>query len=75
MTNLNYSISGLKDLLSDLENLSTCIMGLPKDHVSASVLRDLMEHQFELIQFIDGYCMMLEALESNPDLLVSLPTA
>lgn len=75
MTNLNYSISGLKDLLSELENLSTCIISLPKEHVSASVLSDLMEHQHELIQFIDGYCMMLRALESNPDLLESFPTA
>lgn len=69
MTNLNYSISGLKDLLTDLENLSTCISGLPKQHVSPSVLGDLMEQQYQLIQFVNGYCMMLQALEINPSLL------
>ncbi len=75
MTNLNYSISGLKDLLSDLENLSTCIISLPKEHVSASVLSDLMEHQHELIQFIDGYCMMLKAIEIDPKLLENIPAS
>ncbi|MDK9772719.1 MULTISPECIES: hypothetical protein [Vibrio] len=69
MTNLNYSISGLKDLLTDLENLSTCIAGLPREHVSASVLGELSEKQYELIQFANGYCMMLQALEVNPSLL------
>ncbi|MBY4623168.1 hypothetical protein NB622_00045 [Vibrio parahaemolyticus] len=69
MTNLNYSISGLKDLLTDLENLSTCITGLPKEHVSPTVLADLIEQQYQLIQFVNGYCMMLQAIDLNPSLL------
>jgi len=69
MTTLNYSISGLKDLLTDLENLSACISGLPRNHVSPSVLKDLMEQQHKLIEFVNGYCVMLQALDKKTSLL------
>ena len=69
MTNLNYSISGLKDLLSDLENIATCIVGLSNDHISPSLRSQLLEEQLDLIQSINGYAMMLQAIEAKPDLL------
>jgi hypothetical protein len=69
MTTLNYSISGLKDLLSDLENLSTCISCLPRNHVSPSVLNDLIKQQHDLIEFTNGYCTMLQSLDKKTSLL------
>lgn len=72
MTTQNYSINGLKDLLKDLENLSTCLMSMPLAHVDPSALQQLREDQFNLIQTISGYVTMLQALEKNPELLKSI---
>lgn len=69
MTTLNYSISGLKDLLSDLETLSTCIVTMPSDHVSQSVRNQLLDHQLDLIQRINGYCTILATIDKEPSLL------
>ncbi|MDA0150673.1 hypothetical protein [Vibrio sp. LaRot3] len=63
MTTENYSITELKDLLNDLENLSTCLMTLPEEHVDASALSQLFEDQFSLIQKINGYATMLRAID------------
>ena len=67
MTTLNYSISGLKDLLMDLENISTCVMTLSafSEHVDATAYGQLQEDQFFLIQKISGYATMLMAKESG----------
>ena len=63
MTTENYSIIGLKDLLNDLENLSTCLMTLPEKHVDATAYGQLMEDQYALIQTINGYATMLNAID------------
>lgn len=63
MTIENYSIIGLKDLLNDLENLSTCLMTLPEKHVDATAYGQLMEDQYALIQTINGYATMLNAID------------
>lgn len=65
MTIENYSIIGLKDLLNDLENLSTCLMTLPEKHVDATAYGQLMEDQYALIQTINGYATMLQAIQSG----------
>lgn len=65
MTTENYSIAELKDLLNDLENLSTCLMTLPEEHVDASALSQLFEDQLSLIQKINGYASMLRAINSG----------
>lgn len=67
MTTQNYSIIGLKDLLNDLENLSTCLMGLTSvpEHINSSAYDQLQEDQYSLIQRINGYASMLRAIESG----------
>ncbi|MCP4263108.1 MAG: hypothetical protein GY774_37200 [Planctomycetes bacterium] len=65
MTTQNYSIIGLKDLLNDLENLSTCLMTLPEKHIDATAYGQLMEDQYALIQTINGYATMLQVLHSG----------
>lgn len=69
MTNLNYSISGLKDLLVDLETLSTCITSLPKEHVNTAAFASLLDQQHQLIESINGYCLMLNAIALEPSLI------
>lgn len=54
-------MSELKDLLNDLQNLSTCLMTVPLEHVDASAYQQLLEDQFNLIQFINGYASVLYA--------------
>lgn len=61
MTIENYSIVGLKDLLNDLENLSTCLMGLPEEHVDSTAYGILLEDQLTLIQTINSYASMLQS--------------
>jgi hypothetical protein len=65
MTIQNYSIIGLKDLLNDLENLSTCLMGLTSvpEHIHSSAYDQLQEDQYSLIQKINGYATMLRVVE------------
>lgn len=67
MTIQNYSISGLKDLLNDLENLSTSLIALQSssEHVDSGVLSSLQESQFSLIQTVNGYATILQALNSG----------
>ena len=65
MTIENYSIIGLKDLLNDLENLSTCLMTIPQEHVDSTAYCLLQEDQFNLIQTINGYATMLQAVQSG----------
>lgn len=63
MTNNNYSIQGLKDLLSDLEELSNCIMvlsGIP-ERINSSAYDQLQEDQYSLIQEINGYASILNS--------------
>jgi hypothetical protein len=65
MTIENYSIIGLKDLLNDLENLSTCLMTLTTvpEHINSSAFDQLQEDQYALIQTIIGYATMLQAIQ------------
>lgn len=65
MTTKNYSINGLKDLLNDLENLSTCLMTLPEQHVHVKAYSQLIEDQYALIQTINGYATMLQGIQSG----------
>lgn len=62
MTTENYSIIGLKDLLNDLENFSTCLMGLPEEHVDATAYGLLLENQLNLIQTINSYASVLQSI-------------
>lgn len=59
MTTNNYSIIGLKDLLNDLENLSTCLISIPEHHVDISVISQLKQDQYDLIQTVNSYASML----------------
>nr|AKN38146.1 hypothetical protein [Vibrio tasmaniensis] len=64
MTKENYSIQGLKDLLNDLEELSTCIMtlsGIP-EHFNSSAYDQLQEDKHALIQKINGYASILNSI-------------
>ncbi|ELU0552550.1 TPA: hypothetical protein ACGSSZ_004811 [Vibrio parahaemolyticus] len=65
MTKPNYSITGLKHLLVDLENLSTCIISMPKEHVDSAAYSQLLEDQFDLIQRVNGYATMLVAFSTE----------
>ncbi|EJB0234651.1 hypothetical protein ACI45T_004745 [Vibrio vulnificus] len=67
MTTENYSIIGLKDLLNDLESLSTCLMTLNavSEHINSSVFDQLQEDQYTLIQTINGYAAILQAIQSG----------
>ena len=67
MTTENYSIIGLKDLLNDLENLSTCLMTLTTvpEHINSSAFDQLQEDQYALIQTINGYATALNAIDSG----------
>lgn len=59
MTTNNYSIAGLKDLLNDLENLSTCLISIPQEHVDCSVIAQLRHDQYELIQKVNTYALFV----------------
>lgn len=59
MTTNNYSIAGLKDLLNDLENLSTCLISIPQEHVDCSVIAQLRHDQYELIQKVNTYALVV----------------
>ena len=61
MTTQNYSIIGLKDLLNDLENLSNCLTGIPREHITGSAYETLQEDQYNLIISINHYAAMLLA--------------
>ena len=63
MTNQDYSIDGLKDLVSDLENIATCLMTIPEEHVDATAIGLLEESQYNLIKKINAYAMMLKSKE------------
>ena len=52
----------LKDLLDDLENLSTCLMSLPEKHVDSTAYGILLEDQFTLIQTINSYASVLRSV-------------
>ncbi|WP_063665541.1 hypothetical protein [Aliivibrio fischeri] len=67
MTTTNYSILELKDLLNDLENLSTCLMGLSavSEHIDSSSYHRLVDDQYSLIQKINSYASMLRAIDSG----------
>ena len=67
MTVENYSIIGLKDLLNDLENLSTCLMTLTTvpEHINSSAFDQLQDDQYALIQKINGYATVLQAVQSG----------
>lgn len=65
MTTNNYSITGLKDLLNDLENLSTLLMCVPEHHVDSSAILQLQEDQFNLIHTINSYASMLLYSENS----------
>lgn len=55
MTDKEYSIQGLRDLLNDLENLSNCLMTIPLDQVSPTTVGLLNEDQYQLIKKISDY--------------------
>ena len=63
MTKKNYSIQGLKVLLDELENLTTCLSALPKDRVDKKAWNQVLEDQFKLVQEAAAYANMLEATE------------
>lgn len=69
MTNLDYSILGLKDLLNDIEELSTCLMSLSalshSSLISSEAFDQLVENQFTLIQKANSYASILKANETN----------
>lgn len=65
MTTENYSITELKDLLNDLENLATCLMTIPEKYVDATAYGQLQEDQYALIQTINGYVTMLQVIQSG----------
>ncbi|MEZ8401237.1 hypothetical protein AB6C85_25005 [Vibrio splendidus] len=59
MTIENYSTQGLKDLLDELENLATCLMGMPRDRVDSDAWNRILEDQFELIKESQAYANIL----------------
>lgn len=63
MTTDNYSIQGLKNLLDDLGNLSTCIITMPKEHIDKTTYDQLIEDQYNLIQSIICYGNVLSRIE------------
>lgn len=65
MTTNDYSMFGLKDLLSDLQNLSTSLMTIPTEHVDSSAYGQLQEDQYQLIQKINCYATMLDHFEKG----------
>ncbi|MDF4871679.1 hypothetical protein P3571_23550 [Vibrio parahaemolyticus] len=65
MTTNNYSITGLKALLNDLENLSTCLNCIPEHHVDSLVILQLQQDQLNLIHTINSYASMLLHLQSE----------
>jgi hypothetical protein len=63
MTKENYSIQGLKDLLDELENLTTCLIGMPRDRVDKDAWSKMLENQFELVQEATAYANILTVTE------------
>lgn len=59
MTIENYSTQGLKDLLDELENLATCLMGMPRDRVDIDAWNRILEDQFKLIKESQAYANIL----------------
>lgn len=80
MTTLNYSISGLKGLLTDLNNLSACLVDLPQNHIDVGAYRQLQLDQHDLIQRINTYVAVLESMNApapdkkNLEQLRAIPT-
>ncbi len=61
MTKENYSIQGLKDLLNNLEQLSTCTMTLREiENVSSEAYNKLMEEQHSIIEKANAYAGALK---------------
>jgi hypothetical protein len=60
MTTENYSIQGLKDLLDELENLATCLIGIPRDRVDKDAWDKILEDQFEMVQEAAAYANRLK---------------
>lgn len=65
MTNQDYSIDGLKGLLNDLENISTCLMSIPEEHIDATAIGLIKKNQHSLIEKINSYATMLRELEKE----------
>lgn len=63
MTKENYSIQGLKDLLDELENLATCLIGMPRDRVDKHAWNKMLENQFEMVQEAAAYANRLKITE------------
>ena len=63
MTTENYSIQGLKDLLDELENLATCLIGIPRDRVDKDAWDKILEDQFEMVQEAAAYANRLKITE------------
>lgn len=63
MTTENYSIQGLKDLLDELENLTTCLIAMPRNRVDKDAWSKMLENQFELIQEATSYANILTVTE------------
>ena len=63
MTTENYSIQGLKDLLDELENLTTCLIGMPRNSVDKDAWSKMLENQFELVQEATAYANILTVTE------------
>ncbi len=63
MTTENYSIQGLKDLLDELENLTTCLIGMPRNRVDKDAWSKMLENQFELVQEATAYANILTVTE------------
>ncbi|MEG3696560.1 hypothetical protein V5098_25990 [Vibrio coralliirubri] len=63
MTKENYSIQGLKDLLDELENLATCLIGMPRDRVDKDAWNKMLEDQFEMVQEAAAYANRLKITE------------
>lgn len=65
MTNQDYCIDGLKDLINNLENISTCLMSIPEEHIDTKAIGLLKENQHSLIEKINSYATMLKELEKE----------
>lgn len=64
MTNKEYSIIGLKDLLNDLENLSKALISIDcvTEHVSLSAHEELKADLHNLIKETNAYCQEITIL-------------
>ena len=71
MTAHDYSLSGLQDLLNDLESLTLSLVNLPSEHVSQDAFNQLHQSQLDLVERAQSYALRARACSQEGEAIRS----